>query len=131
MATSFLGEWSAKANQIRGCFQGCRIRKGWQGVRGNFFYPAIFLKCNASRKGGADNLFKLFMTKAFYQIWLYNYAKLNNLIIIITYLMYYYYVSRISIFIFLTRRKATEALIHRVSNYPDLLPEMPSITVRL
>ena len=31
----------------------------------------------------------------------------------------------ISIFILLTRRKATEALIHRVSNYPDLLPEMP------
>ena len=30
----------------------------------------------------------------------------------------------ISIFILLTRRKATEALIHRVSNYPDLLPEM-------
>ena len=31
----------------------------------------------------------------------------------------------ISIFILLTRRKATEALIHRVSNYPDLLPEIP------
>ena len=31
----------------------------------------------------------------------------------------------ISIFILLTRRKATEALIHRVDNYPDLLPEMP------
>ena len=30
----------------------------------------------------------------------------------------------ISIFILLTRRKATEALIHRVGNYPDLLPEM-------
>ena len=30
-----------------------------------------------------------------------------------------------SIFILLTRRKPTEALIHRVSNYPDLLPEMP------
>ena len=27
--------------------------------------------------------------------------------------------------ILLTRRKATEALIHRVGNYPDLLPEMP------
>ena len=27
----------------------------------------------------------------------------------------------ISIFILLTRMKATEALIHRVSNYPDLL----------
>ena len=26
-------------------------------------------------------------------------------------------------FIRLTRRKATEALIHRASNYPDLLPE--------
>ena len=31
----------------------------------------------------------------------------------------------ISIFILLTRRKAMEPLIHRVSNYPDLLPEMP------
>ena len=31
----------------------------------------------------------------------------------------------ISIFILLTRRKATEALSHRVSNYLDLLPEMP------
>ena len=31
----------------------------------------------------------------------------------------------VSIFILLTRRKATEALIHRVSNDPDLLPEMP------
>ena len=25
----------------------------------------------------------------------------------------------------LTRRKAAEALIHRVGNYPDLLPEIP------
>ena len=31
----------------------------------------------------------------------------------------------ISIFILLIHRKATEALIHRVSNYPDLLPEIP------
>ena len=31
----------------------------------------------------------------------------------------------ISIFILLTRRKATEALIHRIGNYPDLLPEIP------
>ena len=31
----------------------------------------------------------------------------------------------ISIFIFLTRRKTTEALIDTVSNYLDLLPEMP------
>ena len=30
----------------------------------------------------------------------------------------------ISVFILLIRRKATEALIHRVGNYPDLLPEM-------
>ena len=30
-----------------------------------------------------------------------------------------------SIFVLLTRRKATEALIHRVGNYPDLLPEIP------
>ena len=29
----------------------------------------------------------------------------------------------ICIFILLTRRKATEALRHRVGNYPDLLPE--------
>ena len=28
-------------------------------------------------------------------------------------------------FILLTRRKATEALIHRISNYLDLLSEMP------
>ena len=31
----------------------------------------------------------------------------------------------ISVFILLTRRKAMEALIHRVGNYSDLLPEMP------
>ena len=31
----------------------------------------------------------------------------------------------ISILILLTCRKATEALIHRVSDYPNLLPEMP------
>ena len=31
----------------------------------------------------------------------------------------------ISMFILLTRRKATEALIHRVGNYSDLLPEIP------
>ena len=31
----------------------------------------------------------------------------------------------IVIFILLTRRKTMEALIRRVSNYPDLLPEMP------
>ena len=30
----------------------------------------------------------------------------------------------ISIFILLTRRKAMEELIHRISNYPHLLPEM-------
>ena len=35
----------------------------------------------------------------------------------------------ISIFILLTRRKATEALMHRVGNYPDLLPEMPRINL--
>ena len=37
----------------------------------------------------------------------------------------YLFIYFISIFIFLTRRKATEALIHRVGNYPDLLLEMP------
>ena len=31
----------------------------------------------------------------------------------------------IFIFILLTCRKAMEALIHRVGNYPDLLPEIP------
>ena len=31
----------------------------------------------------------------------------------------------ISVFILLTRRKAMEMLIHRVDNYPDLLPGMP------
>ena len=31
----------------------------------------------------------------------------------------------ISTFILLTRRKATEALIRKVSIYPELLPEMP------
>ena len=30
-----------------------------------------------------------------------------------------------SILILLTRRKATEALIHKLGNYPDLLPEIP------
>ena len=34
-------------------------------------------------------------------------------------LQFFYYFYFISIFILLTRRKATEALIHRVSNYPD------------
>ena len=38
-------------------------------------------------------------------------------------LFFYFYF--ISIFILLTRRKATEALIHRVGNYPDLLLEIP------
>ena len=38
------------------------------------------------------------------------------------YFIYFYFIS---IFILLTRRKATEALIHRVGNYPDLLPEIP------
>ena len=36
---------------------------------------------------------------------------------------YFYYL--ISIFILLIRKKATKKLIHRVGNYPDLLPEMP------
>ena len=40
-------------------------------------------------------------------------------------LIYYYFIYFISIFILLTRRKATEVLIRRVSNYPNLLPEMP------
>ena len=31
----------------------------------------------------------------------------------------------ISIFILLTHKKATEVRIHKVSNYPNLLPEMP------
>ena len=37
----------------------------------------------------------------------------------------FYFFYFISIFILLTRRKATEALIHRIGNYPDLLPEIP------
>ena len=36
-----------------------------------------------------------------------------------------FFIYFISTFILLTRRKATEALIHRVGNYLDLLPEMP------
>ena len=39
---------------------------------------------------------------------------------VVQYLSIYF----ISIFILLTRRKATEALIHMVSNYPDLLPKI-------
>ena len=39
--------------------------------------------------------------------------------------LFYLFIYFISIFILLTCRKATEALIHRVGNYPDLLPEMP------
>ena len=31
----------------------------------------------------------------------------------------------------MTLRKTTEALIHRASNYPDLLPKMPKYAVRL
>ena len=42
-----------------------------------------------------------------------------------------HFLNFISIFILLTRRKATEALIHRVGNYPDLLPENQVIVVRL
>ena len=38
---------------------------------------------------------------------------------------YYYYFYFISVFILLTRRKVTEVLICRVSNYPDLLLKMP------
>ena len=40
----------------------------------------------------------------------------------IFYLFIFYFIS---IFILLTHRKATEALMHRVGNYPDLLPEIP------
>ena len=36
-----------------------------------------------------------------------------------------FFLYLISIFILLTHRKVTEALIHRVGNYPDLLLEMP------
>ena len=38
---------------------------------------------------------------------------------------FYLFYFVLSIFILLTRRKATEALMHRVGNYPNLLPEMP------
>ena len=37
----------------------------------------------------------------------------------------FYFIYFISIYILLTHMKATEALIHRISNYPDLLSEMP------
>ena len=40
-------------------------------------------------------------------------------------LVNFYFFYFISVFILLTCRKATEALIHRVGNYPDLLPEIP------
>ena len=46
-----------------------------------------------------------------------NYNLIKNLIFLICFY--------ISIFILLTRRKATETLIHRVGNYPNLLPEIP------
>ena len=36
-----------------------------------------------------------------------------------------FFIFLILIFILLTRRKAIQALIQRVSNYPDLLPKMP------
>ena len=48
-----------------------------------------------------------------------------KLLAVFVYFLLYFYYFFISIFILLTRRKATEALIHRVSNYPDLLPEIP------
>ena len=41
------------------------------------------------------------------------------------YIYLFYFIYFISIFILLTRRKATEALIHSVGNYLDLLPEIP------
>ena len=50
---------------------------------------------------------------------LHNIAHLFNIVFI------YLFIYFISIFILLTRRKATEELIHRVGNYPDLLPEIP------
>ena len=38
---------------------------------------------------------------------------------------FYLFIHFVCLFIFLTRRKATEALIHRARNYPDLLSQMP------
>ena len=43
----------------------------------------------------------------------------------------YFFIYFISIFILLTHRKAMEALIHRASNYLDLLLEIQDIAVRL
>ena len=43
--------------------------------------------------------------------------KMRYLLVIFIYFIF--------IFFLLTRRKATEVLIRRASNYPDLLPEMP------
>ena len=39
---------------------------------------------------------------------------------------FYLFIYLISIFILLTHRKAMEVLIHRASNYPDMLLKMPS-----
>ena len=39
--------------------------------------------------------------------------------------IYFLFILFLYTYILLTRRKATEALIHRVGNYPYLLPEMP------
>ena len=53
-------------------------------------------------------------------------AKLKEEIIVGPQILFYLFIFYfISIFILLTRRKAMEALIHRVGNYPDLLPEIP------
>ena len=67
-----------------------------------------------------------------YQVISYNYKNHENndknnitLQIINNYKSYFFIFIFMSIFILLTRRKATEALIRRVGNYPDLLPEMP------
>ena len=50
-------------------------------------------------------------------------------------ILIYLYWPRFFYFIFicilLTCRKARVALIHKASNYSDMFPEMPSITVRL
>ena len=48
--------------------------------------------------------------------------KFTSTLALTEYILFIYFMF---VSILLTRRKATEAIIHRPSNYPDVLPEMP------
>ena len=43
----------------------------------------------------------------------------------VAFIVFFLFKNFIAIFILLAHREAMEALLHRLGNYPDLLPEMP------